>query len=163
MDNPTRPFSHFLQQLQHLLQHRIQSEDLLYVKLHENMFPLHQQISTAISFSLRCCCPLARRDVVSFKSETISLEALSKETELTIAYLATLPDDEFAGFEQLDMTFDAGFAKQTLVGQDYFLLYAFPNFLFHFNMAYAILRTKGQPLSKGDFDGFHHYPIGFCF
>jgi hypothetical protein len=50
-----------------------------------------------------------------------------------------------------------------LNGHEFIELYIIPNFLFHLSMAYAIARAEGIAVSKGDFDGFHSYPEGFCF
>jgi len=38
-----------------------------------------------------------------------------------------------------------------LAAKDYYLGYALPNFFFHIQTAYAILRMKGVPLGKRDF------------
>jgi hypothetical protein len=57
----------------------------------------------------------------------------------------------------------AGLSERRLCGRDFLLLYAFPNFLFHLCMAYAILRQQGAAIGKQDFDFFHVYPEGFFF
>ncbi len=40
-----------------------------------------------------------------------------------------------------------------MVGADYFLQHALPNFFFHTTHSYAILRHNGVPLGKRDFLG----------
>ena len=57
----------------------------------------------------------------------------------------------------------AGFAELELSGADYYLMYAVPNFFFHYTMAYATARQAGVAIGKADFDGFHAYPPGFSF
>ena len=57
----------------------------------------------------------------------------------------------------------AGFADIVLPADEYLNLYILPNFYFHFGMAYAIARSQGAPLGKGDFDGSHSYAPGFSF
>jgi hypothetical protein len=41
----------------------------------------------------------------------------------------------------------------SLLGERYFLQLVLPGFFFHATTAYAILRHKGVPLTKGDFMG----------
>ncbi|KAM0277719.1 hypothetical protein ACHAQH_005579 [Verticillium albo-atrum] len=43
--------------------------------------------------------------------------------------------------------------KQTLTVQDAVLYHSLPNFFFHLNTAYSILRAKGVPLGKADYIG----------
>lgn len=40
-----------------------------------------------------------------------------------------------------------------LTPETYLLTYALPNFYFHVVTAYAILRTRGVPIGKGDYEG----------
>ena len=42
---------------------------------------------------------------------------------------------------------------KTMTGQDYFIEHAVPNFFFHMNHAYAILRHNGVTLGKRDYLG----------
>ncbi|MCO7189751.1 MULTISPECIES: DUF1993 family protein [unclassified Pseudoalteromonas] len=162
MSNNIEPFLHYLNQLQAIMQREDMTDDLLAQRLCPDMFPLHQQISTAAALSLRCCCPLFNKEVISFKRPTISVSNLVEELNDTIEYLTNLRSDPWESMPA-SITFVAGFATHTLEPDKYFQFYAWPNFLFHFSMAYAILRAAGLPLSKGDFDGFHHYPPGFSF
>ncbi len=43
--------------------------------------------------------------------------------------------------------------KKYFRGDRFLLEFALPNFFFHLTLAYAILRSKGVPLEKGDFMG----------
>ncbi|QTL35643.1 DUF1993 family protein [Pseudoalteromonas viridis] len=162
MSQIIEPFIHYLNQMRTMMQRDDITEDLLKQRLSPDMFPLHQQVSTAAALSLRCCCPLFNKEVKSFKRPTISLTDLQQELDDTIEYLEQLENNPFESMPS-SITFVAGFANHTLEPEQYFQFYAWPNFLFHFSMAYAILRVAGLPLGKGDFDGFHRYPAGFSF
>ncbi|TMP28127.1 DUF1993 domain-containing protein [Pseudoalteromonas rubra] len=162
MSNTIEPFLHYLNQLRAIMQREDMTENLLAQRLCPDMFPLHQQVSTAAALSLRCCCPLFHKEVINFKRPTASVSNLLEELDDTIEYLTNLHNDPWESMPA-SITFVAGFANHTLEPDKYFQFYAWPNFLFHCSMAYAILRTAGLPLSKGDFDGFHRYPPGFSF
>jgi hypothetical protein len=80
-----------------------------------------------------------------------------------MAYLAAIPDADFAGINTLRVHTTAGFAELNLPAWEYFQMYAVPNFFFHYSMVYAIARQGGVPIGKSEFDGYHRYPAGFAF
>jgi hypothetical protein len=80
-----------------------------------------------------------------------------------MAYLATIPDADFAGRDSLNVRTTAGFAELDLPAAEYFQMYAVPNFFFHYSIVYAIARQAGVPVGKAEFDGYHRYPSGFTF
>lgn len=161
---PTRLFLHYLGRLRDLLA-RVDTWDsaVLNGRLHPDMAPLLQQARTAIGFTLRAACPLAGRAIVSFATGAATLDAVLRELDLTVQYLAAMPDAAFDGLDAIDVTTTAGFADITLPARDYYLLYAVPNFFFHYTTVYAIARQAGVPIGKADFDGYHAYPPGFSF
>ena len=57
----------------------------------------------------------------------------------------------------------AGPVPISMKAEDFLMRFAYPNFYFHLGMVYAIARSRGVPLTKGDFDGLHQYPPGFSF
>lgn len=127
------------------------------------MAPLLQQARTAIGFSLRTCCPLAGREIVSFAAGALTLASVLAELDATVQYLAALPAPDTTALDALQVQATAGFAELALPAWDYYLLYAVPNFFFHYTMVYAIARQAGVPIGKADFDGYHQYPPGFSF
>lgn len=161
---PTKVFIHYLNQLNQLLI-KIESyeKDLSSERLYFNMFPLLQQAKTAISFSLRCSCPLAEREIVSFSDNNYTFASVFAELEKTQYYLSSIPDAEFRHMEIARVSTAAGFADLKFNAEDYFIMYALPNFFFHYSMVYAIARQAGVEIGKSDFDGFHKYPLGFTF
>lgn len=165
MINPANYYIHYLAQLRQLLNKLTQCDklNLLYDRLYPNMLALHQQARTAIGFTLRSCCPLAGREIVNFSDEQISIPSLLHEIDLTIEYLRSIPSEEFSFDKSSLIETAAGFADLTFEPMDYFLMYTFPNFMFHYCMVYAILRKSGVEIGKADFDGFHKYPRGFDF
>jgi hypothetical protein len=161
---PTRVFLHYLEQLKNLLQ-KVEKfeEDITNSRLYPDMFPLLQQAKTAISFTLRCTCPLAGREIVSFSDSEYSLKSTFAELEATAAYLSAIPDEDFGRIDILEINTAAGFADLKLNGWNYYIMYSLPNFFFHYCMVYAIARQAGVRIGKADFDSYHKYPIGFNF
>jgi hypothetical protein len=161
---PSRLFLHYLRQLDDMLK-RVEAFDpaIAERRLHPDMFPLLQQARTAIGFTLRATCPLAGREIVSFRDEDVTFPSIHAELERTMAYLAAIPDDAFAGIDALNVRTTAGFAELDLPGWEYYQMYAVPNFFFHYSMLYAIARQAGVPIGKSEFDGYHRYPDGFAF
>ena len=163
---PSLIFIHYLKRLDKLLvkvSDFYASEELLHARLSGDMFPLAQQAKVAIGFSLRTCCPLAGIDIISYEEEGNSLQQLRTQIAKTIDYLHSIPQANFENYAEREINTRAGFADHTMDGNTYFLMYALPNFFFHFTSVYAIGRKHGVPLGKGDFDGFHSYPENFSF
>ena len=46
---------------------------------------------------------------------------------------------------------------------DFIYQYIVPNLLFDMSMVYAIAKSRGVSLTKGDFDGIHSYPAAVSF
>lgn len=161
---PNKIYIHYLGQLRHLLL-KIEQHNpaILSERLCEDMFPLLQQARTAVGFTLRSCCPLAGREIVSFANGDYTLTNLLSEIDQATEYLAELSLEDFADAEAVSVSTVAGFAELTLPGDEYFLMYSLPNFFFHYNMVYAIARKCGLAVGKADYDGYHQYPEGFQF
>lgn len=161
---PTKVFIHYLERMYDLLK-KVESfdEDILNNRLYPDMFPLLQQAKIAINFSLRCCCPLSNRDIVSFAQDVLSFPIIFDELEKSLNYLRSIGEDEFRNMDTMTISTVAGFADLKLPGSEYFQLYCVPNFMFHYCMVYALARQAGVAIGKADFDGYHQYPAGFSF
>ena len=161
---PPRLFLHYLGRLQAILQ-RVEAFDgaVGARRLHPDMFPLLQQARVAIGFTLRATCPLAGREIVSFRDDDLTFPSIYAELERTMAYLAALTDADFEGMDARRVRTTAGFAALDLPASEYVQMYAVPNFFFHYSMVYAIARQGGVEIGKSDFDGYHRYPAGFTF
>jgi hypothetical protein len=158
---PTRIFLHYLEKLGSLLK-RAEDFDsgIGGTRLHPETFTLLQHAKTAIGFTLRTTCPLADREIVSFRDGSETFGSVHAELASTIAYLSDIPDADFRHIAGLTVNTTAGLADLSLEGEDYYLMYALPNFFFHYSMVYAIARQAGAPIGKADFDGYHQYPRG---
>ncbi|MEM7729226.1 MAG: DUF1993 domain-containing protein [Pseudomonadota bacterium] len=138
-------------------------DKLMSARLIDDMFPLAAQICFA--------CLQAREPVYRLNGEPLpdALEALAAtgrdggagldnltaakdEVRKALAFLDTVTPEQLSGGEDQavelvlpnGMTFD-------LSGLDYVRDWALPQFYFHLNTAYAILRKEGVPLGKVDY------------
>lgn len=136
---------------------------LLATRLAADMFPLRQQINTAIGFSLRACAPVAGLDVPVMPQGDADFAALQARVAFAVDWLEALSPERIDAGASRTITSMAGQATCTFDGAEFLLHYGLPNFFFHLGMAYAILRAQGAPLGKPDFDGYHAYAPGFRF
>lgn len=157
--NPAAIFCRSLAQLSAMLDKTGTAPQLLAARLHSDMLPFAQQVRAAVSFSLRGCCPLAGLDVADFSAAA----SLQEQIAQTMRYLKDISVERFDGPPGRICRDRAGFADIALPADEYLNLYILPNFYFHFGMAYAIARSQGAAIGKGDFDGYHAYAPGFSF
>lgn len=156
-------FTRYLGQLAGIIQKVTAKPEILGARLHAEMLPFASQVRATCNFALRGCSPLAGLAPVSFEGADLSLAALAKQIDDTIAYIAAIPAQRFDGAAERLCHDRAGFADLALPGDEYLNLYILPNFYFHFSMAYAIARSHGADIGKRDFDGYHLYAPGFSF
>jgi hypothetical protein len=157
--NPASIFCRSLAQLSAMLDKTGTEPHMLAARLHPDMLPFAQQVRAAVRFSLRGCCPLAGLEVADFSAAA----SLQEQIALTMRYLKAIPAERFDGPPARICRDRAGFADIALPADEYLNLYILPNFYFHFSMAYAIARSGGVAIGKGDFDGYHAYAPGFSF
>ncbi|MGL0949117.1 DUF1993 family protein [Vibrio vulnificus] len=135
---------------------------LLSDSLSEGMFSLELNAQVAANFLLRGYCPLAGVDLASYELAGSGKDSVLALLKKVGTYLESLPD--VVNFDDNQSISDsAGFSEVSLPQSRFILEYIIPNYMFHVSMVYAIARKNGVPLSKGDFDGLHSYPMGFKF
>lgn len=134
---------------------------ILEARLIEDMFPLYIQAEIVASFALRSCCPIAGVEVVSFANPEKSFSSLKAQLQDTVDFIKRLDSAE----NNLEVVIEdmAGPALVSMNADEFLIRFAYPNFYFHLSMVYAIARSKGVKLTKGDFDGLHQYSPGFSF
>ncbi len=81
-----------------------------------------------------------------------TLAELRTRLQNTIDYLSTFSESDFLNSATAEVRF-AYFPRIHLIGADYMLKYALPNFFFHVVTAYDILRHHGFNIGKTEFMG----------
>lgn len=135
-----------------------QAESLLGARLADDMNPFATQVVIAANFALRACHPLAGLPIPPAHEPGPGFDGLRARVERVSAMLRELPPAAFDDAVSRTLESRAGDALVRLPATEFLQLYALPNFFFHLTTAYAILRSRGVPIGKADFDGWHAYP-----
>lgn len=151
-------FRHYLSRINNLAEGATAAH--LSARLTPDSFTALEHFAIAQRYILRGLYPLIGHDLPEM-DEVEDISGLHARGDIVRSFLDGLaqPDAQIVG----EVTHVAGKATLRQSPYDYIALYAAPNFFFHVNMGYAILRSQGAQIGKGDFDGFHSYPPGFSF
>lgn len=128
--------------------------DFLAKNLAPDMFPLAKQVQIACDNAKGMTFRLAGQEVPVHEDNEATFDELIARIDKTIALLQTVPESAFEGAEERQIIlpyFPKFFPGKYLTGLDYARENAVPNFFFHVNMAYAIIRNQGVDIGKADY------------
>ena len=74
-------------------------------------------------------------------------------TARAVMALKAFTPDEVNGWAGKELDFQIGPRRLAFTAETFFLSFSLPNFHFHAVTAYAILRTRGAPIGKRDYEG----------
>lgn len=153
-------FKKMLQNLDHLLskgalyavEKGISEEAMLENRLAPDMFPLSRQIQIATDNAKGAVARFCGIDAPVFEDTETTVADLHKRIEKTIAFLESVTAEQFSGAEdrKIELRY---YPDKHFVASDYLTQYALPNFFFHVNIAYALLRAMGADIGKSDYLG----------
>lgn len=126
---------------------------MLDLRLAHDMLPLVNQVRVATDHAKGATYRLAGREVPPLADEEASFQDLQARLDRTLELIAAVPEAEFEGAEEREVTLRTRLGEMTFKGSDYLWFAALPNFFFHATTAYDILRANGVPLGKRDFLG----------
>jgi hypothetical protein len=129
-------------------------DDFVDARLFDDMAPFHFQIECVAHHSVwgleavknGAFAPPALVGPIPFAD----LRAMIAQAE---AALKALTPDEVNGWSGKDLDFQIGPRRLAFTPETFFLSFSLPNFHFHAVTAYDILRTRGVPLGKRDYEG----------
>jgi hypothetical protein len=128
-------------------------DDFVQSRLFDNMAPFHFQIEAASHHpvwdwrpSRQACSPPALLGPVPFAD----LRAMISRAETALEAFTL---DEVNGWAGKDLDLQIGPRRLAFTPETFILSFALPNFHFHAVTAYDILRTRGVPLGKSDYEG----------
>lgn len=129
-------------------------DDFVTARLVEGMAPFHFQIECVAHHSI-WALETVKRGVFSTPALTgempfSDLRAMIAEAETS---LWALGPDQVNAWSGKDLDPQIGSRKLSFTSETFLLSFALSNFLFHAVTAYDILRTRGVPLGKRDFEG----------
>ena len=126
---------------------------LLGSRLAPDMFPLLRQVQIACDFAKGPVARLAGIDNPKFEDVETTIPELKVRIARTLEFVKSVPESNFAGAEDRDITIQAGSQTLEFKGLAYLIGFALPNLNFHMSMAYAILRHNGVDVGKRDYIG----------
>jgi hypothetical protein len=125
---------------------------LLSARLAPDQYPLTRQIQGACDAAKIGCARLAGKEPPKHPDTEQTLEEIRARIQSCVSYLETFTPRDFEGAEarMIGLPFMPG---KIMTATDYLIELAIPNFYFHLNHAYAILRHNGVSLGKIEYIG----------
>jgi hypothetical protein len=138
----------------HCAETRADPDDFVHARLFDDMAPFHFQIEAAWHHSVwgleaiktGVFAPPGLVGPVPFAE----LQGMMGKAE---AALEAFTPDEVNGWAGKDLDIQVGPRRLALTSETLILSFSLPNFYFHVVTAYDILRTRGVPLGKRDYEG----------
>lgn len=153
-------FKRMLASLDHLLtkglayavEHGISEETMLGNRLAPDMFPLARQIQIATDNAKGAAARFCGIEPPVYEDTETSVAQLRERISKTVAFLDSLSPEQFkdAQAQAIKLRY---YPEQHFDAYDYLTQYALPNFFFHVNVAYALLRAMGADIGKSDYLG----------
>ena len=131
---------------------KFSTEVLVNSRLAPDQFPFAKQVQIACDTAKLCVSRLTEKTAPVFEDNEKTFAELKTRIDQTVQFLNTLKEQDFAGAEAKKITTPRWEGKH-LLGTEYVLQHAIPNFYFHITTAYAILRHNGVPIGKTDYLG----------
>ena len=128
------------------------SKILLEQRLAPDQFALVKQVQTACDTAKLAAARLCGKEAPKHPDTEQSIDELRARVKSVVAYLDGFSAADFDGAATRRVT-QPRWEGQYMLGADYFLEHALPNFFFHATHAYAILRHNDVSLGKKDFLG----------
>lgn len=119
-------------------------------RLAPDMYPLSRQVQIACDNAKGATARLSGEEPPKYEDTEQTISELQARIDKTLEFIQTIPAASFidAANRKVSLPYWKG---KHMLGGEYALEYAVPNFLFHVTTAYAIARKNGVPLVKGDF------------
>ena len=125
---------------------------VLNYRLAPDQYPLVRQVQTACDTAKFAAARLAGKDAPSHPDTETTLAELHARVRVVVEYLGSFSAADFADAATRTISLPRWEGK-VMIGSDYLIEAAIPNFYFHASHTYAILRHIGVPLGKRDFLG----------
>ena len=117
------------------------------------MFTFTRQVQIATDFARGTAARLSGVEPPAVEDKEQTFAELVARVEVAIAYVRTLQAAKIDDSETRKITRTIRGTPKVFPGLEYLLQYSLPNFYFHCAIAYAILRSNGVEVGKGDFVG----------
>ena len=153
-------YTRTLNQLSHLISRaaefaetkKIGDEVILGLRLAPDMLPFVKQIQISCDNAKFAVARLAGVEAPKHADHEASFIDLQHRINATLSFLESVPRSAFkdAGTKTITLSF---MPDKPMRADFYLLSFVTPNFYFHVNMAYALLRSNGVEIGKQDYIG----------
>jgi hypothetical protein len=137
----------------HAAAKKIDESVLITARLFPDMLPLKAQVYIATDFARGTAARLAGTEPPKWEDNEVSFTDLIARVDRTLEALKGFTPAQIDGSEARPVTRPVRGEPKTFSGINYLQQYSLPNFYFHATTAYAILRSNGVEIGKGDFIG----------
>ncbi len=128
------------------------SKIFLEQRLALDQFAFGRQVQTACDTAKLAAARLSGKDAPKHADNEQTLDELRARVKSVLQYLEGFSAADFDGAATRRVT-QPRWEGQYMLGADYLLEHALPNFFFHATHAYAILRHNGVSIGKKDYLG----------
>lgn len=124
----------------------------LTLRLAPDQFAFVRQVQSTCDTAKLAAARLTGKEAPKHEDNEKTFAELRARVQSVIAYLDTFSEKDFEGAEKRSIT-QPRWEGKSMIGSDYFLEHAVPNFFFHASHVYAILRHSGVNIGKRDYLG----------
>ncbi len=132
---------------------KLDAESVLHGRLAPDMLDFTRQVQLVADFAKSPAARLAGVEVPKMADEETTLPELKARIARVADFLKGFRPAQFEGAAQRQIVIPMRDRTLEMIGSDYLLNFAQPNFYFHYTAAYAILRHLGVEIGKRDFLG----------
>jgi hypothetical protein len=117
-----------------------------------DQYSLVEQIQSVCDAAKFACARLTGKEAPKHPDTEKTFAEAKTRIQSVVTYLKTFKADDFKGAADCKVV-QPWMEGKYLLGSDYLQTLALPNFYFHLNMAYAIIRANGADIGKADYIG----------
>jgi hypothetical protein len=137
----------------HCAEKKIDPAALLTARLYPNMYMFSKQVQVATDWVRNTASMLSGVDAPKLANDEKSFDDLRATIASTVAFVNGIDRASIDAAEGREITWATSSNTRVMLGEDFALHQALPQFFFHVTSAYAILRHNGVELAKRDFMG----------
>ena len=125
---------------------------LVQSRLAFDMYPLSKQIQLACDSAKSGVARMAEIESPRFENNETTFDELLERIQKTLTFINSVDPSSMNGKEKKEIIVSVGHdLRRSITIENYFRLWSLPNFYFHVNMVYAILRHNGMDIGKMDY------------
>jgi hypothetical protein len=137
----------------HCAEKKIEPTALLAARLYPNMFTFTRQVQAATDWARNTASMLSGLEAAKPSNDEKTFDDLRARIAATVSFVQSVDPSKIDAAQGREITWSTATNTRVMMGEDFALHQALPQFFFHVTCAYAILRHNGVELVKRDFMG----------